>query len=79
MTEIPLHLKLKKYLDDNGIRTAWFAEKLGINRETLRKVLDGRRNLPPKCWRKVVELTKGKITMKEILNNFLDDAQDADD
>lgn len=71
--------KLKKYLDDNGIRYAYCAEKLCISPNTLYAFLRGERPLPKKAWKKVIVLTKGKISMKELLENFLSDVQDPDD
>jgi predicted transcriptional regulator len=71
--------KLKNYLDDNGIRLSWFAEKIGISVGTLSKFLKGKGKLPKKCWKKVVVVTKGKISMKELVSEFLIDTQEFED
>lgn len=37
--------KLKKYLDERGIRTSFVAEKAGMNAELLQRSLNGNRKL----------------------------------
>lgn len=76
---LPTAKKLKDYLDSNGIRHAWFAQKIGIANGTLSKYLLGQGKLPKKAWREVIVLTKGKISMKDLLNDFLNDVQDCED
>lgn len=71
--------KLKNYLEDNGIRLSWFAEKIGISVGTLSKFLKGKGKLPKKSWKKVVIATKGKISMKEMVTEFLIDNEEVAD
>lgn len=68
--------KLKKYVEENGIRSIWLAEKLGISQGTLSKYLKGEAGLPKVAWKKLVILTRGKISMKALLNDFLNDVQE---
>lgn len=76
---LPSAKKLKEYLDTNGIRHAWFAKKIGIANGTLSKYLLGQGKLPKKAWREVILLTKGKISMKDLLNDFFADVEDSHD
>jgi len=72
-------LKLKKYLYDNGIMLKWFAAQIGISRPTLSKYLLGTGKMPAKAYHKIVLSTKGKISMKELLNDFLNEVQQEED
>lgn len=67
--------KLKNYLDENGIMLSWFSKKIGISTGSLSKFLSGKGKLPKKCWEEIVIATKGKITMKEMVHEFLLDAK----
>lgn len=71
--------KLKLYLDDNGIRRKWAAEKIGISPASLSGYLLGVRPLPVKCFDRVVIFTKGKISKKDLLTEFFSKNQDAND
>jgi len=59
--------KLKDYLKDNGISIKWFAEKLGMSPQMLYKIVDARASVPKKYWKKIIVLTGGKITLRDIL------------
>lgn len=75
MTPTEIAKKLKSYLDDNGIRYGWFCEKVGISNPSLSGYLGGYKKLPKKCLKNVVIVTKGKITMKELLSEFFNDLE----
>ncbi len=68
--------KLKDFLDKNGIKQTFFAEKLGIRHQQLSLILRGKAKLPKKVWKKVVELTNNEITMNDLLEDFLEDNQE---
>lgn len=69
-------VKLREYLDKNGIRHVFAAECLGISRSTLSDYLNGRRPLPKKALDKLVIFTKGKISKKELLSEFFKDGEE---
>lgn len=62
--------KLRKYLDDRGIRHTWFAkEKLGMNRAHLCTILSGREEMPKKYWNKVIKATDGYMTLEDFIED----------
>jgi hypothetical protein len=64
-----MHLatKLRKYLKDNGFQLKWFGEKLGMSKQQFYQVTTGNALLPRKYWRKIIILTRGKISLADIL------------
>ena len=59
--------KLKEYLDDHGIMIRWFAGKLGVQTSCLSAFINGNIPMATKHWTKVVLLTKGEVTLEDIL------------
>lgn len=68
--------KLKEYFKENGIQMKWFAEKIGLNKSQLYQVVAGTIPLPRKCWVQVIKMTKGKITLCDILEYSLSDIKE---
>ena len=66
-----LGTKLKNYFNENGLQMKWFAEKLGISKQQLYQVIGNHAPLPKKYWKKMITLTGGKITLKDILEDRL--------
>lgn len=66
-----LEKKIKNYFKENGLQIKWFAEKLGITKQQLYQVVGGHAPLPRKCWRRMVILTGGRITLADILSEYL--------
>lgn len=71
--------KIEKFLKDNGVKMSWFAESIGISASALSKFLKGKGPLPKKCWKKVVIATRGKVALKEIVQEFLLNAEEFSD
>lgn len=62
--------KLRKYLDDRGLRYGWFAEhELGMSRSYFSSVLKGHVKLPQKYWKQIVIATEGEIQLEDLLND----------
>lgn len=72
-TNTTLSIKLRDYFEEFGLKKSWFAKKLGMNPKDFYQVLHGRLVLPRKYWADVIILTKGKITLKDILHDKLKD------
>lgn len=62
-----LQNKLKHYFKENGLQMKWFAEKMGISKQQLYQVVGGFTPLPKKYWVKMIQMTDGKITLRDIL------------
>lgn len=62
---------LKDYLQEYGVKTKWFAEKLGISHPYLRQLLSGRQKIPARLWAPIIEHTGGKVTEEDIKKNFI--------
>ena len=52
---MPLQTRLQMYIDENGVRQCFIAEKIGMPVETLNRFLRGKKPLP-KCWIKPLDL-----------------------
>lgn len=63
--------KLKDYFKENGIQMKWFAEKLGMPKQQLYQIIGGYAPLPDKYWIKMIQLTHGKITFRDIFEDTL--------
>lgn len=63
--------KLKEYLDRKGLRQDKFAQKIGMDAPTLSHIMNGRRKIPEKCWKKIVQETNGEITLEDLLEHSL--------
>jgi DNA-binding transcriptional regulator YdaS (Cro superfamily) len=72
-------VKIRKFLDDNGVKMSWFAESIGISTSALSRYIKGQGPLPKKCWKKVVVATRGKISLKEIVQEVLLNAEEFSD
>ena len=68
-------MNLKNYLNENGLKIDWFAKQLGISRSFFYLILNGQKPVPMHLWRKINELTKGYITLEELLHDSLDRAE----
>ncbi len=59
-------MQLKEYVETYGIKQAWLAKQIGINRRALNYVLMGHRRLPRKYWTKLILITEGKINIEDL-------------
>lgn len=71
-----LQNKLKDYFKENGLQMKWFAEKMGISRQQLYQVVGGYAPLPRKFWVKMIKMTNGKITLRDILEDTFSDIKE---
>ena len=63
--------KIKKYLDDNGIKPQWFAKKIGMNAKQFYMVLAKKVSIPQKYWKAIVETSNYKISLNDLLEASL--------
>jgi DNA-binding transcriptional regulator YdaS (Cro superfamily) len=68
--------RLNEYIDKNGLRKNFFAEKLGMTPAQLTNVLTGRSKLPKKYWKRLEQITKGEISVNELMGYFLEDVEE---
>lgn len=68
--------KVRNYLENNGLQSRWFAEKLGISKQYFYNILAGRASLPKKQWKLMIEMTKGEITLYDILVDCFSEIED---
>lgn len=68
--------KFNRFFEENGLQKQWFAKKIGINREAFYQIINGHHTLPEKYWKKVIEITKGQITLGDIMGDRLKDIED---
>lgn len=62
--------KLKDYFKTNGVKCSWAAQQLGIPCQYFNDWLTGARQIPPKYWEKLIEITHGEVTKEDFLNYF---------
>ncbi|KAF3362886.1 hypothetical protein PHSC3_000420 [Chlamydiales bacterium STE3] len=63
-------MKLKKYLHDKKIRYRDFAEKLGINEQSLKNIVACTRRPGLLLALKIEQLTNGEITPAQLVEDF---------
>lgn len=73
-----LHNKLKDYFTENGLQMKWFADKIGMSRHQIYQVIGGYAHLPPKYWAAVMKITKGKITLCDIIQDYFRDVEEVE-
>lgn len=56
------------YLDTKGIKYKWFAEQIGMNRVQWEDVIHNKKKCPKKYWTTIVVVSKGEITIDDLLN-----------
>lgn len=58
-------MKLREYLDENGIKVKFFAEKLGTSPTQISMWLRGARNPNRESMIKIEKATKGKVKPRD--------------
>ena len=58
-------MKLKDYLDQNGIKTVWFASKIPITKGYLSAIMNRGRKVSPIIAIRIAEITKGEVTAED--------------
>lgn len=61
-------MKLNEYFENTGIKKKWFADQIGMNPNYLYQVCSGNASISKKHFKKIVEMTGGKVTLEELLN-----------
>ncbi|CCB87751.1 helix-turn-helix domain-containing protein [Simkania negevensis] len=59
-------MELKEYLESNGIKHKYFAEKVGISPQSLSDLVNKKTAPRQKTAQKIVELTKGEVTFEDL-------------
>ena len=58
-------MKLSQYIEENGLKPVWLAEKIGVSNVTLWNWIKGNRN-PSKAAQKLIAiLTNGKVNPED--------------
>lgn len=60
-------MQLKEYLIKHGITQRWFASQLNISPRFFNFIVLGKRALPKKYWTQVIVLTKGEVTIEDLV------------
>jgi len=60
-------MQLKEYLEKHGITQRWFAAQLKISPRFFNFIVLGKRALPKKYWTQVIVLTKGEVTIEDLV------------
>lgn len=56
-----------KYFEETGISRLWFATQIGMSLTFFYQVTGNYASLPKKYWRAVIRVSKGKITLHDLL------------
>lgn len=59
--------KFQRYFDENGVQRKWFADQLNITPQFFYQIINGYQKLPAAHWSLVVHLTRGQISIADIL------------
>lgn len=65
--------KLNEYLAENGCLKNWFAKKLGTTSPIMWAICNGHKSIPRKYWAKLIETTKGYVTLDDLIEDYLQD------
>ena len=65
-----MYMHLKKYLHEQKIRYREFAEKLGINEQTVKNIVAGTTRPGLLLALKIEKLTEGQITPSQLVEDF---------
>lgn len=68
----PLNKKLADFIDRNGLRRSWVANKLKMSSPLLSQICTQKINIPKKYWRTIAEFTNGEISVTDLLNEALE-------
>lgn len=69
-------MEIKDYLDKNGIMVKWFAAQLGMSHAQLSNFMHGHSAMPTIYWERIVTVSRGEVTMKDLLeknNKYYED------
>ncbi len=58
-------MKLKNYLQENGIKATFFAKRVGVSQPTLYTWLHGEHSPNIKFAHKIEQITKGEVKLKD--------------
>lgn len=68
-----LEEKLRKHFEDNGLLMVWFSKKIGMDPLRFSQCLAGYRTWHPKWWEKIIEMSKGAVTLADFLQDKFKD------
>lgn len=60
------------FFKETGTSKKWFAEKIGISVSFFYQIIAGKHPLPPKYWAAIIEYSLGKITLADLLKDYVD-------
>lgn len=60
-------MKLQKWLNKEKITNTKFAEKIGVHVSFITHIIKGRRRASPKTALKIEQVTRGAVTIRELL------------
>ncbi len=60
-------MKIKEYLEKNGIRQSWMAAQLGVSVRFFNSIVNDQRQLPKKYWTKIIVLSGGQVTIEDLV------------
>lgn len=63
-------MHLKEYLEEKGLSYSAFAEQLGSHVQYVKRIACGNRSPGLKLALRIEELTEGKVTPREMIDNF---------
>lgn len=71
--------KLKEYIEKKGLIKKRFCERVGIPYNAFSEILEGKRSIPKKYWKKIVKETGGEISLNDLVEYFLEEFEDPED
>jgi len=62
-------MQLKDYMEQNGLKSAWFAKKIPITIGYFSNIMNRGRKISPMIAIRIEQLTNGDVTMKDWQEN----------
>lgn len=63
-------MDFEEYFEKTGVKKGWFAREIGMNATSLSQIMAKKRSLPISYWFQVIKVSKGDITLFDIINNY---------
>lgn len=63
--------KIRKALDERGLKHMWVAKQLGMSRANFYAILCGHQKLSHKYFLKVIEYCGEDVTLADVMQNYL--------
>ena len=66
---------LHQYFENTGVQKSWFAKKIDMSPALLYQIMNLGTSLPKRYWFAIIEISNGKITLTDLLEDHFEDIE----